>query len=150
MNKMVLVIRSPEVVSEIIDDELIIMNLKTGNYYSSTAVGAAVWSLIEAGLNNDQIVDTVSNDYSVKKAAAEKHLFGFFEKLLNEGLVQAKEVDDASVTTFPEVGSASPKKPEFTPPTLNIYTDMQDLMLLDPIHDVGEVGWPQPKDDSGH
>ncbi len=30
----------------------------------------------------------------------------------------------------------------FAPPRLQRYTDMQDLLLLDPIHDVDEVGWP--------
>jgi hypothetical protein len=28
-------------------------------------------------------------------------------------------------------------------PKLEKYTDMEDLLLLDPIHDVQEVGWPQ-------
>jgi hypothetical protein len=29
---------------------------------------------------------------------------------------------------------------------LHVYTDMRDLLLLDPIHDVEEQGgWPKPK-----
>jgi hypothetical protein len=27
---------------------------------------------------------------------------------------------------------------------LGVHPDMQDLLLLDPIHDVDEVGWPTP------
>jgi hypothetical protein len=27
---------------------------------------------------------------------------------------------------------------------LQKYTDMADLLLLDPIHEVDEQGWPQP------
>jgi len=34
---------------------------------------------------------------------------------------------------------------EFRAPVLNVYADMKDLLLLDPIHDVDEVGWPTPK-----
>lgn len=33
----------------------------------------------------------------------------------------------------------------FTPPVLNKFTDMQELLLLDPIHDVDETGWPKRK-----
>jgi hypothetical protein len=33
----------------------------------------------------------------------------------------------------------------FTPPALTKFTDMQDLLLLDPIHDVGSGGWPAKK-----
>jgi hypothetical protein len=32
-------------------------------------------------------------------------------------------------------------------PVLSIYDDMQDLLLLDPIHDVDESGWPAIKPD---
>jgi hypothetical protein len=35
-------------------------------------------------------------------------------------------------------------KPSFNPPLLNKYSDMQELLLLDPIHDVDEAGWPKP------
>jgi hypothetical protein len=28
---------------------------------------------------------------------------------------------------------------------LNKYTDMQDLLLLDPIHEVDAAGWPSTK-----
>ncbi len=30
----------------------------------------------------------------------------------------------------------------YAPPALETYTDMQELLLLDPIHDVDETGWP--------
>ena len=30
----------------------------------------------------------------------------------------------------------------FTPPVLKKYTDQQELLLLDPIHDVSDLGWP--------
>jgi hypothetical protein len=33
----------------------------------------------------------------------------------------------------------------FHTPTLAKFTDMQDLLLLDPIHDVDKTGWPARK-----
>jgi hypothetical protein len=30
---------------------------------------------------------------------------------------------------------------------LNKYSDMQELLLLDPIHDVDDAGWPKPNPD---
>jgi hypothetical protein len=30
----------------------------------------------------------------------------------------------------------------FVEPALNKYTDMQELLLLDPVHEVSEAGWP--------
>jgi hypothetical protein len=34
------------------------------------------------------------------------------------------------------------KLEEWSIPLLNEYTDLQDLILVDPIHDVQESGWP--------
>jgi len=34
----------------------------------------------------------------------------------------------------------------YTPPVLSAYTDMEDLLQLDPVHDVdAESGWPVPR-----
>jgi hypothetical protein len=30
----------------------------------------------------------------------------------------------------------------YAKPELQVYSDMKDLLLLDPIHDVSEEGWP--------
>ena len=30
----------------------------------------------------------------------------------------------------------------YVPPVLEKFTDMQDLILLDPVHEVSERGWP--------
>jgi hypothetical protein len=35
-------------------------------------------------------------------------------------------------------------KPTFKELSLRTFTDLQELLLLDPIHDVDEVGWPAP------
>jgi hypothetical protein len=40
-----------------------------------------------------------------------------------------------------------PEKPRFEPPILRTFEDMQDLLLLDPIHEVDEMGWPNAKKD---
>ena len=33
-------------------------------------------------------------------------------------------------------------KSAFLPPEIDIFSDMQDILLLDPVHDVDESGWP--------
>jgi hypothetical protein len=36
-----------------------------------------------------------------------------------------------------------PAESAFVAPTLNTYTDLQDFLLADPLHDVDEqAGWP--------
>jgi hypothetical protein len=40
-----------------------------------------------------------------------------------------------------------PKLP-FAAPALDAYHDLQSLFLLDPVHEVGDRGWPQPLEET--
>ena len=64
----------------------------------------------------------------------------FLAELEEEGLVV--EADGADGTT-PDLGSASS---DFASPHLEKYTDLQDLIMLDPIHEVEPKGWPAPRE----
>ena len=63
------------------------------------------------------------------------------EELIEEATHEAP----ASTVCAAPVSSGGPRQP-FRPPVLERHSDMQDLLVLDPIHDVGEMGWPNPKD----
>jgi len=51
-----------------------------------------------------------------------------------------------------ENGSSAPveaaprAKEPFERPVLEKFTDVQELLALDPVHDVDGSGWPRPKD----
>ena len=38
--------------------------------------------------------------------------------------------------------SGPPGSATFEAPTLDRFDDLQGLLLIDPIHDVGDAGWP--------
>jgi hypothetical protein len=66
----------------------------------------------------------------------------FLAQLHEHGLVNSAPV------TPGDPGAVTPVAAATTPylaPVLNAYSDMKDLLLLDPIHDVAEEGWPIPK-----
>jgi hypothetical protein len=42
-----------------------------------------------------------------------------------------------------------PAAATWSAPTLEVFTDMQDLLLFDPIHEVGPEGWPYAADERG-
>lgn len=132
---------APSVVSEIIDGEAVIMNLKTGNYFSTLGVGSRVWSWVDAGHSVAAITAAVTSEYDVEQSAAASAIDAFVTDLLaNDLIVEAGGA--ASVM----LASARPAtRAAFTAPVLNVYSDMQDLLLLDPIHDVDDAGWPQQK-----
>jgi hypothetical protein len=60
--------------------------------------------------------------------------------LSTEGLVVPLEEDAASPDSTNR--QPLPEPSGFEPPVLEKFTDMQDLILLDPVHEVDERGWP--------
>ena len=38
-----------------------------------------------------------------------------------------------------------PLPASFSPPVFEKFMDLQDLLLLDPIHEVDEIGWPHQR-----
>ena len=73
----------------------------------------------------------------------ESYVHDFIGKLKEEGLVLERNAGDLeameAVDRHPSGKSFGAK---FEKPVLQKYSDMQDLLLLDPIHEVDEMGWP--------
>jgi Coenzyme PQQ synthesis protein D (PqqD) len=138
----ILVVNSPAVVGEVIDGEAIILCVETGHYYSSRGLGAFVWSLIMEGRAIDQIIDAATVRYDASPEFIGDKFRAFVVELERERLVRY----EASPLLLPEEAAfaQNPEQPRepFEAPVLCAYTDMKDLILLDPIHDVDEMGWP--------
>jgi hypothetical protein len=141
-------INEPNVVHENIDGETVILNLDSGNYYSIVNVAADIWNYIENGAPANEILPLIRKNYECLQGDEESSVNLFLNQLQQEGLVVA--IDDKLA------GSPQPQnrldqialntnKAVFTAPVLNKYTDMQDLLLLDPIHEVDATGWPSTK-----
>jgi hypothetical protein len=142
------VINAPAVVSEIIDGEVVIMNLTSGNYYSSDNVGAVIWGWIEGGKTLRNIEQLLSLRYAADAEDLTAALTVFVDRLIAEKLVREIELVPTLATDNGHALKGAAGGGRFVAPELHVYTDMQDLLLLDPIHDVDEAGWPRPRDDT--
>ena len=139
-------INAPSVVSEIIDGEVIIMNLKSGSYYSSEHIGAVIWSWIESGKTEDEMNRIAVARYDAPPLTISHDLAAFVGQLLDGGLVREVAAPHGGAALNGDDAGPRADKEVFVTPVLCTYTDMRDLLLLDPIHDVDSVGWPKPKE----
>ena len=129
---------------ETIEGETIMINCVTGNYYSLDPVGSAIWCGIEANVSADQIVAYVAARYEGPLDEIETDVGAFLAQLEQEELVVRGEATagEAAVGQLPGVPLETATTP-FRRPRLERHTDMQDLILLDPVHEVDpERGWP--------
>ena len=128
---------APNVIAETIEGEAIMINLGTGNYYSVQGSGADVCTMLEEGASEEEIVDGLLLRYDGERAAVSAAVGQLLRDLEAEQLVA--RADGAAPNLSQQAAGA---KSPFVPPTFEKYTDMQDLVLLDPVHEVDERGWP--------
>lgn len=139
-------INAPHVVHEIFEDrEAALINLKNGNYYSLDAVGAYTWSLIDAGATLGEIVEDLMARYDASMVVLIDEVSRFIEALGAEQLIVPAQEGTAVAPRRPRANDGHARVP-FSPPVLERYNDMQELLLLDPIHEADETGWPRKQE----
>jgi hypothetical protein len=127
-----------EIIFRDFGDETVVANLETGLFYSLGGSAGEIWSGLVAGRNGSRIAEAFSSEEpEVVKSAVGRFIAALIgEKLLEPGNPPTA-VDDY------------PSKTQFTPPTLERFDDLQALLLVDPIHDVGGIGWPSIPEPAG-
>jgi hypothetical protein len=130
-------INAPDIVHELIDGEAIMINMTTGSYYSLDGVGAVVWEALQQGPADEASIAAVLEPvFGANGRALEAEVGKFLDELESEALL--RPAAEAPVALRPIQREAEP----FTTPVLHKYTDLEALLLIDPIHDVTTQGWP--------
>jgi hypothetical protein len=138
-------VNEPSVLFESFDEEIVAVNLDTGNYYSISKTGPMIWMDAVNGLSVEEIVDRVGSRYTGERDAIATEVGAFIDRLLsNELLVESSGVSPRRERTL-VLGA---DRTQFVSPVIENYSDMQDLLMLDPIHDVDAAGWPVAKTNS--
>lgn len=123
-------VNRPDVIDDDFGGEAVVMHLGTGRYYSFNKSATQVW----ARLAEPRVFDEVAASCAQPDAVTT-----FLTALVTEGLIVADDDSTASPIT-PDDGIIDLTEP----PAFDAFDDMQDLLLLDPVHDVAIEGdgWP--------
>jgi hypothetical protein len=130
----------PAVVDEMIDGEVVVIDLRSGNYFSLVDSAAVVWASLAALPTHDEVAALLGRVYDAEPEQCFAVSGAFLDALVAEGLVV--QVD------APEAHGAAPELPvvrgPLPEPRLEKFDDMQQLILLDPVHEIDEtMGWPR-------
>jgi hypothetical protein len=134
-------VNSPSVIYERFDDELVAIHLDTGTYHSMPRAAAEAFVLLPEEATVPEVADARAARHAATAEQIVAALEPFPEQLQNEQLI-------ASVKTRKPRGplrvSGNASGLPFVAPSSQTFPDLEGLLLLDPIHEVGEEGWPQP------
>jgi hypothetical protein len=133
-----------DMVAKTVDDETVLINLSTGAYYSIAGAGSVVFEYLAAGHAQEEIAPAVADGLGVNGATVAGDLERFVAELLEQ---------DVLVTAPGTGGLAEAIDPSrlavvqdgYTAPRLEVYTDMADLLALDPpMPGLQDIPWEPP------
>jgi hypothetical protein len=134
-------VNDPQVISETVGGETIVVNLATGHYFNLQGTAVDVWEAIL----REEPRDTIVAGLTARYAAANGEIADAVDSLLAE-LAAAELVVPEESNEPAHVPESTPQAGQdlapFTPPSFTAFTDMQDIILLDPVHEVDARGWP--------
>jgi hypothetical protein len=113
MMDQIVVRRSKNHIGDQIGDDTIVINTQTGAYYSLTPAAGALWAA------------TDGRELAVDSEAAPVAL-----ALITEGILESENGAPSVAPIETELAYVK-------------YTEMADILLADPIHEVDEDGWPK-------
>jgi hypothetical protein len=119
-----------EVLAEVFGDEAVVVQLRTGAYYAFDAATTARWTALTEAATLGDLAD-------------DAELPGLLRYLVGQELIEVRGDLPA-----PEEGAGAGAD---SWPGIEKFTDMADLLVLDPIHDIdldGD-GWPTVTDAAG-
>lgn len=130
-----------ELAAEQFEDGLVVINFLTGRYFSMNSTAECIWMLLEHGCSSEGIVTQLAEYCAVPATDAAQlcvEVSAFIAKLEQERLVFC----DTMATDVPVIPLTAAQFP-YEAPHIEVFEDLADLILLDPIHDVNEqLGWP--------
>lgn len=130
-------------VYETIQDETVLVDLSQGIYFSVAGAGSEIWVDLMAGRTLEQILERLSREYDAPPEQIETEVRAFLDSLAAEGLVLSEPSPEDAKPPRIRLTATSPDgaaKQPWQAPQLQKYVDMQELLLLDAIHESDDLG----------
>lgn len=132
MSGLLYTINESEVSHNSFENEVIVIHLPTGLYFSLFDAAAAIWQqLVQGPADGQSLLKLFQNP----PEGAVCQVQDFLQSLENHKLI------------LPAQANLKPQQPQqtipFSTPSLQACDDLQDLLLADIIHDTDENGWPR-------
>ena len=122
-------VNSPAVVFDASADDTVIINLVSGRYFRLDAASSLAWNALVASGSRGAFASSATNESDLLA-----YMDDMIARLVAEELIVEAPADAAC---------ANPEPWTFAGFTLETFSDLEDILGLDPIHEVDpNKGWP--------
>lgn len=136
-------LRTGSISMERLDGEVIAIDFSTGKYFSFQGPAADIIWMLEQGIPREQWLSLVSSSFlsDPERDTFDEHTNHFLTQLEQLDLLEAADSLHSQGAELP----SDYIRGCWVQPEILINDDLVDLIVIDPIHDVGDDGWPTAK-----
>jgi hypothetical protein len=127
-------ILNPRLIADVFDEDVIIANLDTGTYYSLSGVAAQILGALPFQ-DSSKVFNEIASKFQEKSIEIVIELNECFKNMQDEEVIIVVDSEGKSK----KVTLKEPLK--YIKSEFLTYTDLQELLLLDPIHEIDEDEW---------
>jgi hypothetical protein len=132
------------IISDVFGEEVVLVNLESGTYFSLQTTATQAWIRLQNNYSVDEMIQELGNLYEVANEELSKQIHVFVQELIDKKLIKLSDATEKNSVAINE----NQQKGNFVPLVLEVFSDMQEILLLDPVHDVDKSGWPVSKDNT--
>ena len=131
-----------KVFADFADGQYIVLNHVNGEYYSFDKISSIVLKALTEGCGTEDLVQAFCSRYGGEACNVSEHVNRFVERLTALGIIIPGGNTEGNAEQY-VAAIDSEKIPELS---CEVFTDVADLLTVDPIHEVDEeAGWPHKK-----
>ena len=82
--------RCTDVVFSHIDDEVVMMNIETGEYYGLNAVASRIWEALENPITFDRLINLLMQEFDIDETTCHNDVARFLNQMAEKKLVNNK------------------------------------------------------------
>ena len=124
------------VAAEEFDGEFVLIHFARGTYFSLRHAAVDVWRQFRNGADPVVVAGRICERFSITAESGPAELKRCIQELIDQNLLCEVEAPGPPVEDWSSKAWAAP--------AVEVYSDLQDLIVLDPVHEVdATTGWPR-------
>ncbi|MCH8073800.1 MAG: PqqD family protein [Proteobacteria bacterium] len=79
----------PQVMSRLVGNETVLLDLSSGVYFGLDGVGKRIWETVAEGLSLEETASVITSEFDVEETRAQADVIEFVSNLVERGLLEA-------------------------------------------------------------
>jgi len=74
-----------------IDNEIVLLSVKNGEYYSLNEIGSAIWEMLTKPMSVERLINNLTENYEIEYLDCYMDTIPFIEDLLEKGVIKIQD-----------------------------------------------------------